>query len=424
MRHLGAVVASIAALGLGAAPSGFSTQPDVSDPLCNSGHGVRISAHLGGNPVVATSTMADRSTLIAVSDYGTQKRTVALHSVTPTCLPNRAFGRGGMATIGISARRPVAGLWINAVAPRKGGGAILAGGHGDHWVVGAVTRRGGLDRRFGDAGWAVLPFRGEINAVVQEPSGRILIGGDNAGGGCCTRNWAAALSTRGRLDLSFGRNGRVELPTGEDSGVASLAVEPSGDILAAVNYGNMGCWGVGLAMLSPNGRPVPLFAERLHRFWHRLGFGAFVGDVYIDHAGFTLVGTGQRPCASGPSFSAPSAAGLIARFRTDGKPAGSAIRFPSRLYGAISAFHVGNDSVVVGSPFADPTRLTVLARRADGSADVGFGDRGRASIRTPWSGPNAGLETDVSVTQGGPRTIVIVASRYGRNELRLIRGRV
>jgi hypothetical protein len=104
MRHVGAFAAAIAALVLGATPSGFSIQPDVSDPRCNGGHGVRVSAHLGGNPVVATSTMADRSTLIAVSDYGTQRRTVALHSVTRTCLPNREFGDGGVATIRISAR--------------------------------------------------------------------------------------------------------------------------------------------------------------------------------------------------------------------------------------------------------------------------------------------------------------------------------
>jgi hypothetical protein len=48
--------------------------------------------------------------------------------------------------------------------------------------------------------------------------------------------------------------------------------------------------------------PVPLFGNRLGRFWHALGFGAFVGDVHIDGEGFTLVGTGQRPCADGPSF--------------------------------------------------------------------------------------------------------------------------
>jgi hypothetical protein len=44
----------------------------------------------------------------------------------------------------------------------------------------------------------------------------------------------------------------------------------------------MGCRGVALAMLMPSGKPVPLFASRLGRFWHGLGFGAFVGDTYVD----------------------------------------------------------------------------------------------------------------------------------------------
>jgi hypothetical protein len=233
---------------------------------------------------------------------------------------------------------------------------------------------------------------------------------------------AAALSARGQLVSGFGRRGRASLPTGEDSGVGSLAIEPNGDILAQVGYGNMGCWGTALAILTPTGRPVPLFEKRLRRFWHDLGFGAFVGDVYIDGGGFTLVGTGQKPCADGPSFSAPSATGLIARFRLDGELTGRAIRVPSRLYGTVEAIHDGAETFVVESPYADPTRLTVTARRDDGSIDSRFGGNGRAEIRTPWRGFNAKLETDVSINRAGPGAIVIVATRSGR--LQLIRLRL
>jgi hypothetical protein len=307
------------------------------------------------------------------------------------------------------------------VAPRNGGGAIVAGTYGGAWVVGEVTPSGRIDGAFGKGGWTVLPFRGEVSAVVQERSGRIFVGGDNGGGGCCTLNWAAALSARGQLDRSFGRHGRAELPTGEDSGVGSVALEPNGDILAKVGYGNMGCWGTALAMLTPSGRPVPTFRKRLDRFWRGLGFGAFVGDAYIDGDGFTLVGTGQRPCAEGPSFSAPSSTGLIARFRVDGVPVSGTIRVPSRLYGTVVATHDGNDILVVESPYADPTRLTITARRADGSIDRRFGSNGRASIRTPWRGFNAKLDTAVSIARAGPRAVVVVATRSGR--LQVIRVR-
>ena len=333
------------------APTGFLVQPDISDPLCNGGRGVRLPVQLGGNPVVASATMADGSILIAVSEYA-EKRSVDLYSVTRLCAPNRQFGEQGAATITISSRptrppavdTPAHALWVNAVAPRKGGGAIVAGGYGGDWVVGELSSDGHLVRAFGNEGWTVLPFRGEVTAVVQEPSGRIVVGGSNNGGGCCTVNWAAAVSARGRLERGFGMRGRTELPTGVDSGVESLALEPNGDILAKVAYGNMGCWGVAPSMLTPSGRPVPLFRKRLARFWQGLGFHTFVGDVYVDGEGFTLVGTGQGPCAEGlgPSFSAPSATGLITRFRTDGKRVSRTIRFPSRLL-VVQAFHDGGD---------------------------------------------------------------------------------
>ncbi len=380
---------------------------------------------------MATATMADGSTLIALSSVYPGRRFAVLHSVTRQCAPNRAFAANGAATITISSRLqpahpaaggfPADGVWVSAVAPRTGSGAIVAGTYGGEWVVGEVSRRGRVDPTFGNGGWTVLPFRGEVTTVLQEPTGRILIGGDNGGGGCCTLNWAAALSARGQLDQGFGTRGRAELPTGEDSGVEVLAREPNGDILAKVGYGNMGCWGVALAMLTSSGRPVPLFERRLGRFWRALGFGAFVGDVYIDGGGFTLVGTGQRPCAEGPSFSAPAATGLITRFRADGQPTSPTIRFPSRMYGDVQALHDGADTLVVELPYADPTRLTVTARRSNGSVDPRFGSRGRAQIRTPWKGRNAALETTVSINKASPRAIVVIATRH--DQLQVIRVR-
>ena len=432
------LTASLAACGGGAttrqvgpAPSGFVLQPDISDAQCNAGRGVRLVAHFGVIPVVASGAMADGSTLVAISDYSA-RRSVVLRSVTPRCTPNDGFGLHGSATIAISsgAGRPRArpnglgapsGLWVNAVAPRNGGGAIVAGGFGGRWVVGEVGRRGQLDSTFGNGGWTVLPFSGEATTIVQEPSGRIVIGGV-VGGGCCRVNSVAALSSRGDLQRAFGRHGKTALhvPTGE-AGIDSLARTPNGDILATVGYGNNGCWGVALAMLTPSGRQVPQFAKRFDRFWHGLGFGAFVGDVYIDGDGFTLVGTGEKQC---DGYRSQQATGLIARFRADGDLVGRTIRFPSRMYGTVDAFHVGEDIFVVASPYADSTQLTVTARRADGSADPRFGSRGRARIRAPWKGRNAALETMVLVNRASLRTIVVIATRDGHKQLQVIRVRL
>lgn len=392
-----------------------------------------LRAGLGGDPVTATGVLADGSTLIAFSEVYPGKRFAVLQSLTTACASNLAFGTKGLARIAISSQlapghpaalgSPPGGLWVNVVAARIGGGAIVAGTYEGEWAVGEVSPSGRLDPSFGKDGWTVLPYRGEVSAVVQEAAGRILLGGDNGGGGCCTLTWAAALSVHGQLDRSFGRRGRTPLPTGEDPGVASLMLEPNGDILAKVGYGNMGCWGIELTMLTPSGGRVPLFDERLARFWQQLGFGAFVGDVYVDDPGFTLVGTGQGPCAGGPRFSAPSATGVLTRFRRDGR-SGRVSRFPSPLSGEIDALRIGDDTVFVASPYANVTQLTLTALRRDGTVDQRFGDHGHAHIRTPWRGTTAANYAIVSVLKANPNSFLIIARRYGHRDLQLIRVRL
>jgi hypothetical protein len=412
-----------------AAPSGLAVQPDASDPLCNGGRGIRLSAPFGHDEesaVVASATIAGGSTVIAFTAVYPGKSFAVLDSLTRRCARDREFGADGTATItipsSVTPTHPQAsgfgpdGLWVNVVAARTDGGAIIAGTFKGEWVVGEVTPHGRLDPAFGDSGWKVLPFRGAVTAVLQEPSGRIIIAGDNGGGGCCTLNWAAALSARGHFERAFGTEGRVELPTGEDSGVEGVSLEPNGDILANVGYGNMGCWGTSLAMLTPSGQPVSMFANRLGRFWQGLGLHAFVGDIYTEGDGFTLVGTGQQPCYESASSSAASPTGLLARFDANGEPTGQTVRFPSEMYGSVEAFHVGEDTFLVEAPYADGAELTLTARRADGSIDPSFGRDGRVLIRAPSQGRKAIL-TNVSIDQAGPNVIAVVVTRPGSLEV-------
>jgi hypothetical protein len=408
-----------------AAPSGFTVQPNIADRACNGGRGLELAAHVGQIPVVASAALSGGSTLIAVSGGDPNRNSVALYSVTPTCTPNLAFGREGVATLGPAQPAPkdpsptgwLGGLQIDVVAPAVGGGALLAGGYGDHWIVGEITSQGKPDPSFGTDGWSLLPFREEVESVVQEPSGEIVIGASK-GSGCCVTNSMAALSSTGQLETAFGAGRREALPTGEDSGVATPVLESNGDILAPIGYGNMGCWGMSLEMLAPTGRPVPLFQQRLGRFWEALHLGAFEGDVYADGLGFTVIGTGQKPCYGfKPSR---SATGLIARFAADGQQIGQTIKFPSTMYGAVQAFPDGNDTLIAESPYANPTELTIEALRPDGSLDPGFARNGVARIRTPWRGTNAALETMVSISRAGPGTIVIVAQDDG-NQIQITR---
>jgi hypothetical protein len=389
---------------------------------------------LGGNSVVASATTADGSTLIALTNVYPGKRSAVLRSVTRTCASNREFGDDGAATITIPSSLlptdpaeggfPTGGLWVNAIAPRNGGGAIVAGVYGGDWVVGEIAASGTVDQTFGSDGWVLLPLPGEVTAILQEPSGRIVIAGDNGGGGCCTVNWAAALSEHGQLESGFGVHGRAVLPTGEDSGVQSLALEPNGDILAEIGYGNMGCWGTSLAMLTPSGAPEPMFAQRLARFWHGQGFGAFIGDTYVDGEGFTLLGTGQKPCYDEPPGSTAPSTGLIAHFRANGTPAGPTVRFPSRMYGSVQVLADGHDAILAETPYADRTDITLTALRPDGSTDRRFASHGSARIRTPWHGSSATLLTSVSIDEASPTEIVIIATEPDRSQMQLIRVRL
>jgi len=112
---------------------------------------------------------------------------------------------------------------------------------------------------------------------------------------------------------------------------------------------------------------------------------------------------------------------LIARFRRDGRPASPVVRFPSRMYGQVWPFRKEKGTVVVTSPYAEPTRLALTALRPDGSIDPRFGSQGRARIHTPWRGRNAWLDTTVVIARAAPRAITLVATRAGLNELQIVR---
>jgi hypothetical protein len=420
------------------APSGFVVPSGIADPLCNGGRGVRLGIPSwqedgeGRTAITTSGAVAGGSTVIAFSGYQ-GKGLAVLHSVTPRCELDRQFGADGAAMITVpSSLRPPRpsvrgyglrdGLAIDVVAARNGGGAIVAGNYEGEWVVGEVTKRGTVDTSFGNDGWASLPFPAGVDAILQERSGRIVVAGGNGGGGCCTTNWAAALSARGQPDSTFGRHGRVKLPTGESSRIDKLELEPNGDILVDVRGGNMGCWYTKPAMLTPSGEPVPLFAKRLARFQQGLGLQAFVGDVYIEGEGFALVGTGQKPCFS-PPHSAPSATGLIARFQPNGAPAGPIVWFPSRLYGSVDAFRGDDDTFLVENPWDNRTQVTVTARRTGGSLDPRFGDLGQVQIRTAGTA-DVGTPTSVSMTNAAPMEATLVAILSERAELQLVRLRL
>ena len=397
-------------------PSGLVVQPQAAiDPVCNAGRGISLAergAPLGVEGQIASTVLPNGSVLIAYKSA----HSLVVQSLTSRCTPDPSFARGGTATL----VRPV--LWPEAVAPRNGGGAVVAGLYQRHPAVVEVDRHGGIVRGFGHDGRALFPFCAEPTSVLQEPSGRIIVAGDGWIGSGCTGNWAAALFADGRYDSGFGDHGIVPLPTlGADSGVEGLVRLPGGNLLAQIGYGNSGCWGYTLRLLQPQGWPVSLFARRFEHFWNKVGFHAFSGSVYTDGRGFTLVGTGQRPCWIGGPFHSKSATGLVVHFGRNGYLAAPPTRFPSGMHEGIWALPMGRDTVVATTPYANATRLTLTAVRPDGSLDPRFGNRGRVLIRMPWRGQDPGLEAAVAVDKVGSSSILVLAADGGHHKLLVVR---
>jgi hypothetical protein len=343
---------------------------------------------------------------------------LVVQSLTGRCALNPSFGHDGTLTL----TRPQQGLWAEAIAPRNGGGAVVAGLYRSHAAVVEIDQHGGLVRAFGHDGRELFPFCAEPTKVLQEPSGRIVVAGDGWIGRGCTGNWAAALLANGRYDSGFGDHGIVPLPTfGADSGVEGLTRLPGGNILLSIGFGNSGCWGYTLRLLQPQGWPVPQFARRFERFWHKVAFEAFSGSVYADGKGFTLVGTGQKPCWVGGPFHSKSATGLVVHFGRGGYQAAPPAHFASGMHDGIWALPMGRDTVVATAPYAGPTRLALTAVRPDGSVDTRFWNRGHASIRIPWRVQDPGLEAAVAVDKVGPRAILVLAADGGHHKLLAIR---
>jgi len=428
-------------------PGGFRVWSGIADRQCDGGRGISLRGPFGWRKLgpgyeeivtVNAGTLAGNATVVAFSSFSPAKGFAVLDAVSRSCGWDNGFGDGGTARIAIPsgfrtesapdhAEAGMAtgqeGLVIESVLARHGGGAIVAGSYKGAWLVGEVTAHGQLDPTFGRGGWSALPFEGAVTKVRQEPSGRIILAGGEHFSGCCTVNWAAAVSASGQLERSFGTDGRVELPTGESSSVQELLHEPDGEIVVEIGGGNMGCWGTSLALLTPSGRPLPRFAGfagriagKPGRFWEGLGLHAFIGDSYIEGEGFVMLGTGQRPCDEERPGVVVPATGILARFRANGTIAGPVIRFPSRMYGTVSAFPDGQDVVLAEAPYNERANLTLTALRPNGSTDVRFGDRGHARIHTPWEG--LGSE-DVSIIKASPTELVLVATNQEDNQVEI-----
>jgi len=202
---------------------------------------------------------------------------------------------------------------VDAIVLRPGGGAVIAGGFRringlTRPHVAALTGNGSVDASFGSS----LEFKYGVRALVRQPDGCLLIGGEFNTVDSTNRNRLARLLPDGLLDVSFRAHPRENFsPTnGPNDTVFALALQPDGKVVA------------GGAFTAVNGTAAKCLARFLGDGTQDVAFSVGEGPdgpVYalaLQPDGRLLVGGGFQSVQGQPR---PG----VARLETDGRLDGS-----------------------------------------------------------------------------------------------------
>jgi uncharacterized delta-60 repeat protein len=178
-----------------------------------------------GSILVGGSSTAASAWCVEIWHSCTETPVLARFSAAGT--PDAAFGTDGRLTLAQLAEpySGIEGRGVQALTLRPGGGVLIGGGSGPLAFLGALTPSGTLDPAFGSGGIATFtephPSRARSHAVAVDPQGRIVIGGGTDAELSLPGPEGAVfrLGPGGGLDRSFGEGGYARVP-GEANEVA------------------------------------------------------------------------------------------------------------------------------------------------------------------------------------------------------------
>ena len=266
----------------------------------------------------------------------------------------------------------------------------------------------GEGRGSASAGWVLTDFGRDdgASAVAIQPDGRIVVAG---GSGPQVRapngsDFALARYTlAGKLDPSFGVDGRVVTDFGPNSYAADVAIQADGKIVVAG-----GTWGFpfhsALARYTPDGHLDRSFGVR-GKVSTR--FGPANAVVIQDDGKIIAAGSsGGGECIYQKSFA-------LARYRPDGtldqsfgiKGTVTTDVGPCAYVDAVVT--QGRGLIVAAGPSGSPSSLTVTRYYPDGILDRSFGAGGK--VRTKF-GQRFATAADVTVERTGK---IVVAGTSG-----------
>ena len=200
-----------------------------------------LDASFGGDGIVTTNlTPVDDlaydvlvqpdGKIVAVGSGGGWHPRFALVRYRRNGALDRTFGDGGKVLTRV-------GVWgVASAATLQPDGAILAvGTTGGAFELVRYLPTGELDATFGDGGKVRDTVAGGwAGAVVLQPNGRIVVGGDLD----IFRSAIARYTAGGRLDAGFGDDGVVVTDVGSsEEAVVQVVLQPSGRIMAVGRVG-------------------------------------------------------------------------------------------------------------------------------------------------------------------------------------------
>jgi uncharacterized delta-60 repeat protein len=333
----------------------------------------------------------------------------------------------------------------SSMALQADGKIVMAGGTLQDFILARFNADGSIDRSFGFLGdGTVTTDMGsgfiveEATAVAVQADGKIVVVGytaiDNAPPNPDGQPTfaLARYNADGRLDTSFGRQGRV---SGNVNGRArAVAIQPDGHIVVAGEFSFDSTNGsdfsdITIARFRPDGNLDPTFgADATGQIARDLGGSNTATNIVLQRDGKIVVS--GRPAGGFPV--APSADHTdVARFLANGEfddsfGTGGKVKLPGQSVGTGLAVQADGKVVLVGGELRNTsspaTERFVLQRLlANGLPDASFGTAGKVDVALARNATAAAvaLQADGKIVVVGTTTLVSVAdfivARYDVN---------
>jgi uncharacterized delta-60 repeat protein len=195
------------------------------------GRGGKVVSFESGSPFGATALELQRDGKLVVAGHGGHSPTdlFAIARYTKGGILDAGFGHAGKVLTRFSSQRGT-GAWARALAIQRDGKLVaagtLSGSVSERFALARYETTGRLDSTFGRDGKVMLKIGGVgfARAVAVQRDGKIVV----ACGSVLLR-----FTARGRLDPSFGSGGKVLTGIDSWSVATAVAVEPDGRIVVA-----------------------------------------------------------------------------------------------------------------------------------------------------------------------------------------------